>query len=180
MRTLLLFLIACDPAPTLSTAPPADGPAPTQAEAPADAHAGHDGHGGHDGPPQADAPQPDPPGTPVEAAAPALELVLNGTEKWPMEAHTRAAMVGIRDRLSAATVESTSEAAQLADQLDSDLNGLIGGCTMGGEAHDQLHVFLTAFQPAINGLRMAADGRAAGAQVETLQRMVHQYDAHFE
>ena len=174
MRALLLFLIACDPAPTLSTDPPVDEAAPTQAAAPADAHAGHYG------PPQADAPQPDPPGTPVEAAAPALELVLNGTEKWPMDARTRTAIGGIRDRLSAARVESTADAAQLADQLDSDLNGLIGGCTMGGEAHDQLHVFLTAFQPAINCLRMAAYGRAAGAQVETLQRMVQQYDAHFE
>jgi hypothetical protein len=40
-------------------------------------------------------------------------------------------------------------------QLKAQLDKLIRGCTMTGESHDQLHVFLAGYIPAIKGLANA-------------------------
>ena len=161
--TLTLFtLSACDP------------PAATQAHDPHDAHdppaatQAHDAHDAHDAETHQDA----------HDAGPVLHL--NGTEKWAMDAHTRAAMVEIRNTLGAAQLATGSDAVVVADTVKTQLDGLITGCTMDGDAHDQLHVFLTAFMPAVEALRGADTPETKTARLADLWAMIVEYDRVFQ
>lgn len=148
-------------------------PAPSEPEA-AGAHEGHEAadHAAH---------------TKQEGAAHAepahdgaLALTLDGDAKWPMDDHTRRMIAITRTTLANATVTTPAEALALGLTLQSQLDTLITGCTMDGEAHNQLHAFLTAYQPAVAALKEVADDEAAAAQLAQLRELVTTYDAHFE
>lgn len=46
-------------------------------------------------------------------------------------------------------VKAGGDPQTLGKRLQADLEKLVQGCTMTGEAHNQLHVFLTAYIPAV-------------------------------
>lgn len=157
MLTLLLSLLAChtEPDPSAHSTAPPDAPA-AQAARPAITHVDH------------------------HAADQGLLLTLNGSEKWRMDDHTRAAMGEIRATLAAPDPTNTVEGRAIGATLQAQLDGLISGCTMEGAAHDELHVFLMAFLPGVSGLKTTPDDAAAAAQLATLRHQVHTYDQFFE
>ena len=116
-----------------------------------------------------------------EHATPAgLHLSLDDGARWPMDEHTRAVMGETRTTLAEARVETVADAHALGGTLKSQLDRLIGGCTMTGAAHDTLHGFLAAYMPAVDALNKVDDPKAAQAQVAALQAMVVEYDRVFE
>ena len=130
------------------------------------------------------APVADPP-PPVEVAAevpePGLpELVLDGSQKWQVDAHTRAVMTELRATLASATVTTAEDAAALSATVQGQLDRLIAGCTMTGAAHDELHVFLLAFLPEVSALKTDPNVHVASRRVEALRAHVAGYDEAFE
>ena len=113
-------------------------------------------------------------------AAEALELSLNDGARWKMDEHTRGVFAETRTTLAGTAPASLDEAHALGETLDTQLNRLISGCTMDGAAHDELHVFLTAWMPAVAALKASPDLPAASATVTQLQGMVAAYDKAFE
>lgn len=109
-----------------------------------------------------------------------LALTLDDGKKWPMDEHTRVAFGEIRRIVTAAEITSGPDATTIGSSLDAELSGLISGCTMTGAAHDQLHVFLTAFMPAVKSLTEADTVAAAQEELSRLRHLVEVYDAHFE
>lgn len=107
-------------------------------------------------------------------------LALDAGKKWLMDEHTRATFAEIRTLVTGAEVATTADAATLAGALDGKLGTLIAGCTMSGAAHDQLHVFLTDFMPAVKALGESPEIEQARERLAGLRRQVEQYDAHFE
>ncbi len=158
LALLLAFgLSACGSAPDAPKHDAHVDHAGHDAHASPDAHAGHDAHASHD-----------------------AGLMLDHGRKWVMDDHTRAAFADVRAAVTTASVETPADAAALATTLDAHLKTLISGCTMTGASHDQLHVFLTTFMPAIEALGKATDTADAKARLAELRRQVDAYDAHFE
>jgi len=105
-------------------------------------------------------------------------LVLNDGKKWQMDDHTRASFA----KMAASFVDADAAALgtdglkQAGNSLKEDLDGLIQGCTMTGPDHDQLHVYLMAYIPAVTALQESG-------QVEDAKKVQHYltiYGDYFE
>lgn len=103
-------------------------------------------------------------------------LSLNDGAKWELDAHTKDVMSKI---VAVVEVAPPSEpAVTLGTRLDELTQQLIRGCTMTGPPHDQLHVFLVKWLPAVERLKTveAPESEAAIAEVRAL---LATFDQHF-
>ena len=105
-------------------------------------------------------------------------LVLNDGKKWQMDDHTRASFAKMAESFKDVDVEALgADGLKLAGVgLREDLDGLIQGCTMTGPDHDQLHVYLMAYIPAVTALQESG-------QVEDARKVQHYlaiYGDYFE
>jgi len=133
------------------------------------------GHAGH-----AAAKEGHAPAAAKEGHAAVGKLTLNKGEKWPMDDHTRAALGKIEARLK--TGPATDDVAghhALGRDLDAEVKALIQGCTMKGEAHDQLHVWLMDFIPAVGALQAGDDLDALRTQRSGIDGLVSAARVHF-
>ena len=150
----------------------------TKAEATATAeHAEHPAHTEH--PAKSEHPTAEHPGSEAHTHATADDnLVLNDGQKWQMDDHTRASfadMAGAFRDVDATALDTEGLKAAGAD-LMTDLKGLISGCTMTGEDHDQLHVYLTAYIPAVTELEKSGELKTA----QEVQHYLSIYADYFE
>jgi hypothetical protein len=111
--------------------------------------------------------------------APGGELRLDDGKKWPADNHTRESMESIRRSLSEAGESASQERRGLSTQLKQQVDELIRGCTMTGDAHNQLHIFLDKLIPEVE--RLAEQGEEAGKKtMERIRELIAEYDRHFE
>ena len=90
------------------------------------------------------------------AAVDPLVISSNDGQKWKMDEHTRASFAKM-DALFLGIAHAEPESLmQAARQLQDEINELTRGCTMIGPAHDELHVYLRGYIPAV--ARLAATG----------------------
>ena len=105
-------------------------------------------------------------------------LGLNNGQKWEVDDHTRSMFA----KMTASFMDADHQALEgdglrdVGAALQADINELIQGCTMTGPAHDQLHVFLMAYMPAVASL--SESGHLEGAKKIGLY--LEQYDEHFK
>jgi hypothetical protein len=105
-------------------------------------------------------------------------LRLNNGQKWMMDDHTRSTFVKMaasflnKDHLS---VEGEG-LKKAGSDLQVQIGELIKGCTMTGEAHDQLHVYLMGYMPAVDAL--SESGRIEDAK--KVKHYLEIYDEYFE
>ena len=107
-------------------------------------------------------------------------LTLNDGKKWQADQHTREGMLGIRQAMTTKPVNSPVEMRNLGRDLQQRLKELVAGCTMTGEAHNQLHVFLEEFMPAADSLASQQDEKKARETLAEMHHMLERYDEHFE
>ena len=98
------------------------------------------------------------------------ELSLNHGAKWQMDEHTRKMF-----QVMAQRTETNETPKALGELLNEDLQKLIKGCTMTGKAHDQLHLFLTPFIPAVKSLAETGSTKA----LEEVTLALHNYADYF-
>ena len=105
-------------------------------------------------------------------------LVLNGAEKWQMDDHTRSMFTQMVQRLEGSDLESATvtELKESGSLLRKDIDELIAGCTMEGEAHDVLHKYLVAYIPSVDALSKSGDSESA----EAVQALLQVYPRFFE
>jgi hypothetical protein len=102
-------------------------------------------------------------------------LQLNDGKKWVMDDHTRSMFATMVGRVEG--WDAGGEAAEeLGGALENDLDALIQGCTMTGEAHTQLHRFLMDLIPAIEKL-VAREGDQEVRRVKELLAVYPRYFA---
>ena len=99
------------------------------------------------------------------------KLSLNQGNKWQMDEHTRK-MFHVMEQRS----QTNLSPKKLGEQLNQDLQKLINGCTMSGEAHDQLHLFLTPFIPAVKSLSETGSTKS----LEEVKLALHNYANYFK
>ena len=105
-------------------------------------------------------------------------LVLNDGKRWMMDDHTRASFASMAESFVNADAAALGNDGlkQAGGNLQKGINSLIQGCTMNGPGHDQLHVFLMAYIPAVKTLQESG-------QVEDAKRVQHYltiYGNYFE
>lgn len=98
--------------------------------------------------------------------------------RWEMDDHTRSMFARMEASFADADLGALEgEGLKSAGAgLQDDLNRLIEGCTMTGDAHNQLHLYLAGFIPAVAAL--AESGRPADG--EKVQHYLEQYPEYFE
>lgn len=107
-----------------------------------------------------------------------LKLKLNGNDKWLMDAHTRSVTADMVDRFTSIEVENQNQEdlTKLGEQLSQDLDKLIQGCTMKGDAHNSLHDFLGSFMPALEQLKTTGTVDSA----KHVEHLLTEYQHYFE
>jgi len=105
-------------------------------------------------------------------------LVLNEGKKWLMDDHTRASFAKMAASFGTADAAAlgTDGLKQAGNVLKEDINVLIQGCTMTGPDHDQLHVYLMVYIPAVTALQES--GQVADAR--KVQHYLAIYGDYFE
>jgi hypothetical protein len=105
-------------------------------------------------------------------------LILNKGSKWEMDGHTKDIFAKMAESFLDLDHASLNEAGlkQAGADLQRDINELIQGCTMSGDAHNQLHVYLTGYIPAVADL--SEFGRTDDA--EKVKHYLEKYDKYFE
>ncbi len=110
-----------------------------------------------------------------------IKFVLNEGKKWQMDEHTRNAIKNLANVLkSNEQIESIEDHKLLGEKLDEELVLLIRGCTMEGPAHDQLHVFLGEFYPAVQNLKKEKNLDSSVNILEKIKNLLVEYDKYFE
>jgi hypothetical protein len=105
-------------------------------------------------------------------------LTLNDSKKWQMDDHTRAVFAKMAASFVATDVSALDPAGLKAvgAGLKVNVNELIQGCTMTGPDHDQLHVYLSGYIPAVSALE--ENGKVADAK--KVQHYLAIYGDYFE
>jgi len=105
-------------------------------------------------------------------------LRLNNGQKWIMDDHTRSSFVKMTTLFIDTDYLSMEEEGlkKSGSDLQVQLGELIKGCTMTGEAHDQLHVYLMGYMPAVATL--SESGRMEDAK--KVKHYLEIYDDYFE
>ena len=105
-------------------------------------------------------------------------LELNDGRRWKLDDHTRSVFSEMEALFL--NVDSHSLEGEGLKKAGSSLEALsdkmIQGCTMRGAEHEQLHVYLMGFLPAIAAL--SETGRIEDA--EKVTRYLERYDEYFE
>jgi len=116
---------------------------------------------------------------PVLAVNDGLEyLSLDNGQKWKMDEHTRTAF----SEMAAFFLNSNymsmdaKELEKIGIALKERVDVLIGGCTMSGQAHDQLHIYLMEYIPVVDAL--LTSGKAEDAK--KVRYYLEQYIEYFE
>jgi hypothetical protein len=125
----------------------------------------HAGHGESSGP---DAPET------------SSELSQNQGEKWMVNEDMMVYVRQMETRLDQFQGGGAGEVAALAADLQTDLQNLTGSCTMKGEAHDALHLWLHPFTEAVNQLDEEYQPEKTTAQIENLKGMLDTFHEKFQ
>ncbi len=107
-------------------------------------------------------------------------MVLDNGKKWKMDDHTRSMFIKMVSSFTAANHSSVMGLQKSGIQLKGQIDDLIKGCTMVGNAHNQLHVFLTGYIPAVEMLVSSSDLKSGRDQALKVKRFLDIYDRYFE
>jgi len=107
-------------------------------------------------------------------------LKLNDGKKWQADRHTNEAMAGIAKALAEQPTATTDDLNALGKDLKTRVDALLQGCTMTGPEHEQLHVFLGEFIPAVQQLADETDDGKAKDAHQRVRHLVEEYSGYFQ
>lgn len=107
-------------------------------------------------------------------------LKLNDGKRWQADQATNDAMAGIRKALADQPATTTEELNALGKELKIRVDAMVQGCTMTGPEHEQLHVFLNDFIPAVQHLAAETDHAKAKEAHQHVSHLAEEYDKHFQ
>ncbi|MEE9403714.1 MAG: hypothetical protein V3V20_02370 [Algisphaera sp.] len=108
------------------------------------------------------------------------KLVLNEGRKWRVDDHTRRTFSKMQSEFSVAGRSSAQSLRATGQQLNVRIQELIKGCTLVGPAHNQLHLFLEKFMPAVDSLTHATERSVGESRASEIEKMLASYNDYFE
>lgn len=100
------------------------------------------------------------------------EAGLNEGQKWKANPETTTGIENMKLHIRNFEEEQSGDYPQLQKQLQDEFSVIINKCTMKGEAHDQLHVYLMPLKGQIN--------RLSGENLDTIKEHLQHYNRYFE
>jgi len=107
-------------------------------------------------------------------------LSLNHGERWKMDKHTRLMSVKMKKTFFDADHSTQVSLNAVGIKLETQLNEMIAGCTMNGEAHNQLHLFLTDYIPTVKNLAKAKNLDIARKSAIKIKGYLEAYNKYFK
>ena len=107
-------------------------------------------------------------------------MKLDNGKKWKMDDHTRAMFKKMVSSFTASDHSAVAGLQKSGVQLKGQIDDLIKGCTMAGDAHNQLHVFLTGYIPAVEMLASSSDLKSGRDHALKVKGILDRYDDYFE
>ena len=115
-----------------------------------------------------------------KAKAAIENLNLNSGHKWLVDNHTKKMAMEMKNSFFSASHANLNSLNKLGKTLFEQKDKLIAGCTMTGDAHGQLHVFLQSHIPAIIALKDADNYQDARNQAIKLKGQFALFEQFFE
>lgn len=104
----------------------------------------------------------------------------NEGKKWEVDEHTHNSMQKISQTAKSSYVKTLEEFNELGVMLQNEMKNLIAECTMQGEAHNQLHNYLTIIIPHIDGLVEAETKEDGEKHLQGVKAAVNDFYTTFE
>lgn len=107
-------------------------------------------------------------------------LVLNDGEKWEMPYEMMWLIQQQKDKLFEYTMAKDTTYLEFGNQLDSLCQSLVQVCSMTGEGHDNLHLWLIPYWEKIDAILVAANHQEAQLLIDQLNDDFIEFDNYFE
>ncbi|MCB1053364.1 MAG: hypothetical protein KDC71_22370 [Acidobacteria bacterium] len=108
------------------------------------------------------------------------DLHLNEGQRWQLDESTRLQFEKIRSLLKAKPEENLAAYQEQAHQMWTAVQAMIQGCSMQGEAHNQLHHVLTELIPAIQTMQKSASLTEAQSVRSKIAAILGDVDRYFQ
>ena len=107
------------------------------------------------------------------------DIELNNGSKWQANIETNEGVERMKKSLKTQTTNSLEDYSKLVEQLNVDKNYVIKNCTMKGDSHDNLHVWLMPLIEKIEALSEAKTLEEAAKLKQSIEENVNAYDSIF-
>ncbi len=107
-------------------------------------------------------------------------MKLNEGKKWMMDEHTRSSFKKMEASFASSDQGTISGLKNIGGELRGQINDLLKGCTMEGPAHDQLHIFMMGYIPAVDSLSSSDELKIGEGQAVKVKEYLDLYDAYFK
>ncbi|MFC2110006.1 hypothetical protein ACFLSU_05465 [Bacteroidota bacterium] len=107
-------------------------------------------------------------------------IQLNHTEKWNANIETNEGVEKMQQSLKSQSTNTLEEYHELAKLLNIGKNYVIRNCSMKGESHDNLHVWLLPLIAKIDALSEAKTIENASAIKKSIQENIEIYYTYFK
>lgn len=104
-------------------------------------------------------------------------LKLNNGERWAANAETTSGIKEMLEIISKYNPDDLQAVRELGMPLQQELDGIINKCTMKGEAHEQLHIYLV---PLIKQIKILKEQEPSETQVHEIKSYLDQYYNYFK
>ena len=108
------------------------------------------------------------------------QIMLDNGKKWKVDDETKLRIANIRELLKESQKKTLalSDYDALGTKVGTEIDGIIKGCSLTGQAHDELHKLLAMFFPELNNLR-SGDLDTAKGGLKNIQDLIVQFDIFF-
>jgi len=106
------------------------------------------------------------------------DLRLNNGAKWKADKIARETFAKLKKEAASAKLTDKASTTAFVKAQQKNIDALLKGCTMQGEAHNQLHILIGKTIPAVDALKNT-QGEAAKKAQQQLQESVALFDQYF-
>jgi len=108
------------------------------------------------------------------------EIELNDGNKWQANSETNEGILKMQNSIKTQPTNTLVEYFALVEQLNVDKNYVIKNCTMKGDSHDNLHVWLLPLIAKIDALSEAKTIEDAAKLKQSIEENINGYADYFK
>ena len=108
------------------------------------------------------------------------EIQMDNGAKWVANKETNEGVQKMQNILKTQSTNTLEDYYKLADQLNSDKNYLVQNCTMKGDSHDNLHVWLLPLMAKIDALSETKSLDDASKIKHSIEENLNAYSDYFK
>jgi hypothetical protein len=107
------------------------------------------------------------------------DIKLNNGLKWKANVETNEGVEKMQNSIKSQSTKTLAEYYKLAEILNRDKNYVIKKCSMKGDSHDNLHVWLLPLMSKINALSDTKSIEVASKLKQSIQENIDAYHDYF-